>query len=210
MQIAAPTRPPSQAVLHWAQHAQWMIFTSRHAVDAAVALWPKPPPVHIAAIGEATARQLKQAAWPVHWLAPHSDSESLLNDPQAPAWHGDIALMAGRGGRRQLKYQLTARGCRVKKLLLYQRQAMEVSASDFGQAIQAKPIAVFSSGFALRQWQGLAQKHQRESALLLDALVASTRLCKLASQLGFAGRIQALPRMSDKALLTAIKEWKHD
>lgn len=210
IRIDPPTRPPSAALLQWASAAQWMIFTSQHAVDAALKLWSKVPGPRIAAIGEATARKLREAHWPVDWQAPRSSSESLMEDPQAPLWQGSIAIMAGRGGRRQLKRQLLARGCQVEKLLLYQRQAEPVSAAILAEITRSTPIAVFSSGFGLRRWQELMQKHQLESGLLLDTLVASTRLCKLASQLGYAGQLQALPSMSDQAILTALKEWKHD
>ena len=209
LQIVPPTRAPSAKQRQWLAQAQWLIFTSQFAVDGAEGLLPPPPKARIAAVGAATAARLRQAGWPLHWQAPGNDTASLLDAPDAPDWAGRIAIMAGRGGRRRLKTELQTRGCDVAKLLLYQRQASTVSAEQLRQAIAATPIALFSSGFALRRWQELVHKHQLQSGLKIDLLVASTRLCKLASQLGFVGHIQALPKMSDEALLTALNEWKH-
>ena len=210
MRIGPPSRPPSKANLDWASRADWMIFTSQHAVQRSFAYWQEPPGPRIAAVGAATSQALRDGGWPVHWQAPRANSESLLDAPQAPRWQGRIAILAGSGGRRHLKQGLQSKACEVKKLVLYRRLSIEYSQEVLAQALQAQPIAMFSSGFGLRRWQELAEKHQLPMALQLDTLVASQRLCKLASQLGFSGHIQALPSMCDSAILTALNEWNHD
>lgn len=208
--ITPPARAPRQQDRDWARQADWWIFTSRNAVDAALAIWPQPPSASIIAIGKATATRLRQHGWPVHWTPPGGSSESLLGAPNAPALAGRIALMAGSGGRRQIKQALSARGCEVRKLLLYRRQGVDYAAEELNPLLNLRPKLVFSSGHGLRQWAHLMHTHELSRGLTLDTLVASPRLCKLARQLGFSAALTALPTMSDDALLTALNEWTHD
>lgn len=208
--IAPPARQPRQADCRWAEQADWWIFTSRNAVDAACTIWPTAPQARIIAIGKATAAQLRAQRWPVHWTPPGGSSESLLGDPAAPSLQGRVALMAGSGGRRQIKQQLRARGCEIRKLLLYRRVGIDYAAAELNPLLDLRPKLVFSSGHGLRQWARLMQAHKLAQGLTLDTLVASPRLCKLARQLGFGAALRALPTMSDDALLTALNEWTHD
>ncbi len=208
--IAAPARAPRQSDIDWAGQADWWIFTSRNAVDGAIKIHPGPPQARLIAIGKATAAHLQQHGWPVTWTPPGNSSESLLNSPEAPALSGRIALMAGSGGRRQLKQQLLARGCEVRKLLLYRRVAIGYATDQLNPLLDLRPKLVFSSGHGLRQWAHLMHDYRLAHGLDLDTLVASPRLCKLARQLGFGAALRALPTMSDDALLTALNEWTHD
>lgn len=211
MQIAAPSQPPRQRDLRWAENANWLIFTSRHSVAAALKLWPQAPQKpRIAAVGQGTGSALQAHGWPLHWQAPGGNSESLLDAPEAPKWQGDIAILAGRGGRRRIKQGLLEHGCQVRKILLYQRRPRDWAADDLIQCLQQRPIAVFSSGYGLRRWHALVQQHKLAHGLALDMLVASPRLCKLANQLGFSGQVQALPIFSDEAIRIALNEWNHD
>ena len=210
MAIAAPSRPPSAALRAWVESAHWLVFTSRNAVNAAVQWWPhaasfKSKP-KIAAIGAATATALREQNWPVDVVSTGGTSESLLQTLSI-GQSSRIALMSGSGGRRHLKHSLQAQGHDVRKLLLYRRVGLDWPIDQLQNVIDADPLAVFSSGFALRQWAQLMRHHNLPQGLNLNVLVASTRLCKLANLLGFSARFEALPTMSDTALLNALNEW---
>lgn len=204
--IVEPARPPSAQSLRFARSADWWIFTSRNAViHAAAHLFPDRPPC-IIAVGAATARAAAEAGWPVHWTPRGHSSEAMLAEAGAPKISGRVCIIGGSGGRRWLKQALTARGCEVDKLIVYRRQGLDPGRQALAEVIAQAPQLVFSSGHALRQWQHLSRKHALSDGLELPLLVASLRLCKLARSLGYAQPAQALPQMSDAALLTALTE----
>ncbi len=204
--IMPPSRPPGAAQRQLAHAARVLIFTSRNAVAGASAWLRVEPRQTVLAIGNATASAVESAGWPVHWTAPEATTESLLTAPDAPALHSPVVILGGSGGRRSLKAGLQARGLTVHKLCVYRRQGIRYSRDEFLAAVRARPILVFSSGHGMRQWLRMAQDYELREALTLPVFVASQRLCKLARQLGFNPPAQALPRMSDNALLAALNE----
>jgi uroporphyrinogen-III synthase len=204
--IAPPARKPSRTQLQNAQRADWLAFTSRNAVQAACTLLHPQAGQKILAIGEATAKALRAANWPVDWLPPDFSSESLLNTPDRPELSGRIVIVGGSGGRRSLKTGLQSSGAQVSKLIVYRRVGLIPARQALLNALKVGPILVFSSGHALRQWHRVAHDYQLNTAFDLPLLVASRRLCKLARQLGFSQDVQPLARMSDAALLAALQE----
>jgi len=67
-----------RAALERPQAFDWIVFTSRHAVAAVLALRPAAPAgVRIAAVGRATAQVLRQRGWPVD-LVPEEASAAAL------------------------------------------------------------------------------------------------------------------------------------
>ena len=68
-----------RAALERPQSFDWIVFTSRHAVAAVLALRPEPVPgVRIAAVGRATAQVLRQRGWPVDLVPEEASSAALV------------------------------------------------------------------------------------------------------------------------------------
>lgn len=202
--ISGPARTPTRSLQQFAAQADWLIFTSRNAVQLAAPWLTADPARRVVAIGEATARAARAAGWEVRWAPAGRSSEALLGEPGAPKLGGKICIVGGSGGRRWLKVALEQRGCEVRKLIVYRRIGLDPGAQAVREAIAAGPLLVFSSGHGLRQWQRLCSRYEQAAGLKLPLLVASRRLCKLAGSLGYAEPAQALPQMSDAALLTAL------
>ena len=192
------------ATLRQAQAAHWLIFTSRNAVRFAPD-W-RPPPARCAAVGPGTAEALAARGWPVDLLPQGATSESLLAAPELATVAGQgIVVVGGSGGRRTLAAVLRARGARVDKLITYRRETVDWSAAELQVAVQDRPVAVFTSGAALRHWDRLARAAGLPAARELDLVVGSQRLCKLARRLGFRQSIEILAQMSDTALLSTLQ-----
>ncbi len=205
-EIAPPSRPPSRADQAFARAARWLIFTSRNAVQGA-SRWLEPDPGRaVIAIGAATARAAEAAGWRVAYTPPGQNSEALLQDPGAPGLHGRICIVGGSGGRRQLKAELSQRGCEVRKLIVYRRVGRSPDPAVLRDVLAREPLLLMTSGHAMRQWRRLCQGPGLRKGLDLPLLVASRRLCKLARPLGFSQPPRVLPQMSDAALLNALTE----
>jgi uroporphyrinogen-III synthase len=77
VQAAAPQALAT--ALHSVHSFAWMVFTSRHAVGAVLALLPAAPSgVRIAAVGAATAQVLRQRGWPVDLVPEDAGAAGLL------------------------------------------------------------------------------------------------------------------------------------
>jgi uroporphyrinogen-III synthase len=81
------------AALAQVQSFSWIVFASRHAVAAVLERLPAAPSgVRIAAVGQATARVLRQRGWPVH-LVPEEASAAALITAFAARWSEQDAGM---------------------------------------------------------------------------------------------------------------------
>ncbi len=205
-EIAPPARRPARSDVAFARSADWLIFTSRNAVQGAAAWLDAEPGRQVIAIGAATARAATAAGWRVRYTPPDQTSESLLEDPAAPALQGRICLVAGSGGRRRLRTALDQRGCEVRKLIVYRRIGRRPDPALLQEVIARRPLLLFTSGHAMRQWQQLCEAGGLSSGLDLPLLVASQRLCKLARSLGYRQPARVLPQISAAALRQALTE----
>jgi uroporphyrinogen-III synthase len=111
------------------------IFVSAHAVEkglaAARARRPWPEAVEVAAVGEATARALRNSGF-ARVISPPSrhDSEGLLELPRLRDVRGEnIIVFRGEGGREHLRESLEARGARVRYAQCYRRVRPQADAS---------------------------------------------------------------------------------
>lgn len=112
------------------------IFISPTAVARAMALISSrralPRKLKIAAIGQGSARELKQRGV-VSVLAPTSrfDSEALLELPELQQMRGKrVVIFRGTGGRELLAQALRQRGAEVDYAECYQRVRPDVSAAE--------------------------------------------------------------------------------
>lgn len=88
VETGAAAAPALARVLERAGEFDWIAFTSRHAVHAVTdVLAAAPAAVRIAAVGEATARQLHERGWPVDLLARQPSAAGLV---AAFAARGDV------------------------------------------------------------------------------------------------------------------------
>lgn len=122
----APT-PELRAALDALPLAALAIFVSAHAVEKGLAVvrarGPWPAGVEVAAIGDATARALRNSGFErVISPAGRHDSEGLLETARLQAVRGEnIIVFRGEGGREQMKETLEARGARVSYAQCYRR-----------------------------------------------------------------------------------------
>ena len=112
------------------------IFISPTAVARAMALISSrrtlPPKLQIAAIGQGSARELKQRGVD-RVLAPTSrfDSEALLNLPEMQQISGKrVVIFRGTGGRELLAQTLRERGAKVDYAECYQRVRPDMPATE--------------------------------------------------------------------------------
>lgn len=70
---------PLAAALAEVHSFAWIIFASRHAVAAVCELLPVPPAgVQVAAVGSATAQELRARGWPVHLVPAEAHAAALV------------------------------------------------------------------------------------------------------------------------------------
>lgn len=168
---------PEQRLLLELDRYDAVFFVSANAarlgLDAVANAWPQwPHRLPCFAVGESTARVLREAALDVH-LPLQADSEGLLAMPELQDVQGKkFLLFRGAGGREWLIEHLRARGARVDVLELYRRDLPALAPTQW-QSLQPKPdVVVLTSPDALRHWQAVAGSE----ALLPLWLVVSSRM----------------------------------
>lgn len=121
--------PALEAALANLARARLAIFVSAHAVEKGLASvrrrGPWPRGAAVAAVGEATAKALRNSGF-AHVISPRErhDSEALAQLPelQADRVSGEnIVIFRGQGGRERLKQLLEERGARVVYAECYRR-----------------------------------------------------------------------------------------
>jgi len=121
-------------------HCSLAIFVSANAVTAGLSAarraGPWPATARVAAIGEATARALREEGFQ-EVIAPRErhDSDALLALPALGAVKGArILVFRGEGGREQLRTVLGARGAAVSYVECYRRTRREADAEPLREA----------------------------------------------------------------------------
>lgn len=189
--------PATRAALRAALAAERVVFTSPAAVDAASALRRLRPRAGAIwfAIGEGTASALRRSGVPPQRIRTpqRMDSEGLLALPDLQALRGrDVGLITAPGGRGAIAPALAARGARVLRSDVYEREPVAWSAatSDKLRTLTRPYAWVVSSGEALLRTQRALPPEARAWADSL-AVVASERLAVLAREAGFGRALVA-------------------
>ncbi|HEY0666209.1 MAG TPA: uroporphyrinogen-III synthase [Gallionella sp.] len=172
------------------------------AIRAAGAL---PPTLKIAAVGQGSARALRESGI-VNVVVPPErfDSEGLLALPALQDIANQCVLIfRGDGGRELLGDTLRARGATVEYAACYRRGK---PALDAGALIAARPdaIIVTSSEALVHLWQMLddaARAALRSTALF----VPHPRIAGLAAQQGW--QQVRITESGDDGLIAALKSW---
>ncbi len=170
-----------------------LVFTSPSAAQAAARLLPLSQllPGNVVAVGEGTARVLRQHGARQVQAPSRMDSEGLLALPAMQQLQGlRVALVTAPGGRGMIAGQVVERGAQLLRVDVYDRVPLALGAATVSrlQALQGPAVLVVSSGEALH-----SVLPQLPAELLArwqqDPIVtASARLADLAGSLGFANR----------------------
>jgi uroporphyrinogen-III synthase len=117
-----------------------------HGLDQARRRGPWPERTRIAAIGEATARALRNRGFGAVISPPEPyDSEALLALDEFKAMEGrEVLVFRGKGGREALREGLEARGARVAYAECYRRVRPEADTAPLMRAWQRGEIQAVS------------------------------------------------------------------
>jgi len=203
--------PISSDVIDKALGSNWLIFTSRNAVDFALKAFDGKMQnlrsAQLAAIGQSTAETLRQAGLEVACLPKREfSSEGLLAEPIMHNVVGQkITVVRGIGGREKLANTLSERGAEVDYLEVYRRCRPEINSDTLNQALREGKLAASSvtSGEALENL--LAMLDETMGALIrkLPLIVVSDRIEQLAQKLGFE-TISVSRQPTDAAILETL------
>jgi uroporphyrinogen-III synthase len=191
---------------------QWLIFTSANAVNFALKAndgkIDQFRVAQIAAIGKATAKELKSAGLQVTLLPEQGyDSEALLAMPQMLHVEGQaILIVRGQGGREELADGLRSRGANVEYWEVYQRVMPDIDSFRVIDLLEQDKLdmVITTSGEALQNLIVMLGANYQQRLAVIPLVVISERIGKLAAELGFK-RIAVTERPSDTAILaTAI------
>jgi uroporphyrinogen-III synthase len=186
----------------------WLIFLSANAVnfalkanDGKIAQFEAS---HIAAIGQATARELESAGLRVTMIPQQGfDSESLLAMPQMQHVKGmDILIIRGQGGREELAKVLRSRGANVEYWEVYRRVVPDFDRSELIGLLEQGLLGaiIITSGEAVQNLVAMLGTNYQERLTMIPLVVISDRVSRLAAELGFT-RIAVTDNPSDLAIL---------
>lgn len=167
-----------------------LVFTSPAAVRFAARLHPLQTTATVFAVGQGTARALRQhgVAEP---LAPdeRQDSEGLLDHPRLARLRGRrVALIGAPGGRGVLREQLASRGARLSEVHVYQRGAPRWQSRQLAavMTLPSEARVLLSSAEALGHLQHGLPEAAFARLRLAVAVVSSERLAAAAREAGFS------------------------
>jgi len=186
----------------------WLIFTSRNAVDFALQAFDgKMPSLKLAAVGQATAEALLQAGFVVSCSPQHDfSSEGLLAEAMMQQVRGQkITVIRGVGGREQLAKVLQQRGAEVGYLEIYRRCRPENKPDRLVKHLQAGDLAAITitSGEALENLITMLDETSGMALRRIPMVVVSDRIAELARQMGFI-KITVSRQINDAAILERL------
>lgn len=188
----------------------WAIFVSANAVRYAVRLlgtpWPDGGRVKIAAIGEATARELANRGVTVD-LRPKQqfNSEALLALPDWAQVAGKrFLIVRGQGGRELLADSLRERGGEVDYAEVYRRVRPVVDLEKLLPLWRSGGVAVvtLTSGGAMENLAGMMPEEDLTLLLGTPLVVFGERLADIARLTGYQNVYVA--GASDSDILDAL------
>lgn len=204
--VADSTKARSQLIQ--AEQADLVIYISVNAVEQALALNPLPVRPKLAAIGQATAKALRQAGREPDLIpARQNNSEALLALPELQQLQGwQIVIVRGVGGREMLINTLRQRGASVQYAELYQRIRPEQDAAPLLARWQQGEIhaVTATSNEALQNLYDMVGEQGQDWLITTTLVVVSPRAAQLARELGFQQPAVIAENASDQALLAAL------
>jgi uroporphyrinogen-III synthase len=215
IEIVAPADPaPLHRLVDRLDEFDLAIFVSANAVEYGLAAvqtrragWPARLPV--AAVGEATARALRERGF-TNVLAPAGrfNTEALLELPALRAVAGQrIAIFRGQVGRELLAEELRARGARVEYAECYRREPPSAEPGSLPQRFRRGEIDIViltsvETAHNLRLLLGdAAQQLSR-----FPAVVVSERIAQACRETGLQPIVAR--EASDEAVVDALQAWR--
>ncbi len=177
----------------------------RHGMAAIRAGGGVPASVHIAAVGQASAKALRELGV-VSVIAPTErfDSESLLALPELQRVAGKhVMIFRGDGGRELLGDTLRARGASVEYVTCYLRRKPD---TNVGEMIAAAPSAItVTSSEALDHLWDMLEKADRARLAGTPLFVPHERIATAARQQGWQHVV--VTEAGDDGLLSGLIAW---
>lgn len=167
----------------------WLLLTSPQAVRALLPLVEAGDLEHlqVAAVGAGTARPWQAVGWPLHYLPPEANAESLAAG--LPAQAGARALHPTSPlSEDTLRRGLTARGIGYTRSVLYDTEAATVTAQGRAELARAAVITL-ASGSAARALAALAGPDF--DPLTQPVAVMGEQTARAAQAAGFTQIVQA-------------------
>jgi len=197
---------------------RFCLFTSVHAVIFAPALVAGlrdgPCKPTIVAVGRATSGELAlQGLTAAIDPGVQAGSEALLALPLLATGQvqgAGVLVVTGRGGRRLIARELTARGARLTLREVYRRVLPKRPIADQLRAVQGPvDVVVAGSGEALRNLFGRCEPDQRRALQAADVVTPSARVAALCGELGVTGTVGIAPEISNDGFARAVRELAH-
>lgn len=181
-----------------------LIFTSRNSIIYGPDLPSSVP--QCLAVGPGTAAELARRGLENVVFPQDSRSEGLLALPELhelaeQRW----LIIKGQGGRDYLAQELSARGAQVERLCVYERQPIAHDPALIRQYLADIDYVLFFSGEGLQRLVELCPTDLREHLLSAQLVVPSARVVKMALDIGFRRRPCPADRMTDDAMLAALR-----
>jgi len=205
-----PDEPAFQQAIAVLGEQEWLIFNSPQAVFASIVAirrqWPHfPPEIKFAAVGEGTAKALREAGHEAAFPRLEWNSEGLLALPAFQFVNGKkIAIIRGAGGREWLDRILIERGAHVLPVIAYERQLPQVEVEQIQALfVQHKIDIIVCASF--EAVKNLIIMLGESGSLLKNCplIVVSERIKKLAQDLDFR-TIWVARNASDAAILEEL------
>lgn len=193
----------------------WLIFTSVPAVEHGLEICRRRmcATTQIAAIGEATAKTLRDAGLTVHAVPERQESEGLLDLPEFQAvQEADCWIIKGAGGRELLAGALAARGARVTLLDVYERGLPQTPVEPLLEWWRAGRVdaVVVSSRSSLVNLHALLDNEGRSFLRETQLVMPTERMLKLALEFHIRPAPLIATDISDQALLATLQAWWRD
>jgi uroporphyrinogen-III synthase len=210
-----PDSPALSAAIDALADVDMAVFVSTNAVECGVPrvrrrLGTFPPHLACVAIGEHTARRLRELEIPVRALAVgRASSESLLEHPLLADVAGKrIVLFRGEGGRELLADGMRGRGAEVVYAQCYRRDVPRLDSVTMGNRWQERgvDIATFTSVAAVENLGWMLGAQHRALLTGLPAVVLSARIAVVCRDHGMEPLIA--PAIGDEAVVDAIRAWR--
>ena len=144
-------------------------------------------------------------------IAPRNDigAKAMLDMPEWGDVHGKkILVVCGEGGGELPEQELSKRGARVDKLLLYTTKPISYCKNNWLVAGKIDYIWA-TSGSIINSMRNNIERNNTTELLLSKIIVAGSRLYELAQELGFSD-VVALPNASNSTLLDYLREQEYD
>ena len=208
LEIAAAA-DPERARARLSESWHLMVFTSRNAVEYALALggdgrWPQTE--RLAAVGKATGLALAAAGRTPDLVPPERfDSESLVALPGLADLTGKrVLIVRGEGGRALLGEVLAERGAEVRFAEVYRRVRPDLDPRPLLARWAADVQAVTAtSDEVLLNLAEMLGAEGRAALLATPLVVISERTAETARRLGF-DRVRVAERAEDTAIVRCL------